>query len=96
MAGAAVTLALAAGAVTASNELLFAPMAGHGTPWKDFNWRVIPATLIFALAMDGLDKISPNLAVGIALTGFLTALLAQFGNAAAPVTNLAKALGYQK
>lgn len=93
---AAVTLAFSAGAVTAANELLFSPLAGHGTPWQDFNWRIIPATAVFALAMAGLDKISPNLAVGISLTAFLTALLAQFGNAAAPVTNLAKALGYQR
>jgi hypothetical protein len=93
---AAVTLALATGGMTAANEVLFAPLAGHGTPWKDFNWRVIPATAVFALVLDGLSKLSPTLATGIGITAFLTAMLAQFGNAAAPVVNLAKVLGYNK
>lgn len=96
MPNAAVSLALATGGVTAANELLFAPLAGHGKPWEDFNWRVIPATAVFALALDGLSKLSPTLATGLGITAFLTAMLAQFGNAASPLVNLAKVLGYQK
>jgi hypothetical protein len=96
MPNAAVTLALTTGAITGSNELLFAPLAGHGTPWKDFNWRIIPATAVFALALDGLSKLSPTLATGLGITAVLTALLAQFGNAASPLVNVAKVLGYEK
>jgi len=87
-------IVLATGAITAANELIFAPLAGHGTPWKDFNWRIIPATGLFALAMYGLESVSPKLAVGISVAALITALLSQFGNAAAPVKNIASVLGY--
>jgi hypothetical protein len=87
-------IVLAVGSITAANELLFAPLAGQGTPWQDFNWRIIPATGIFALAMAGLEKISPQLAVGFSVTALITVLFASFGKAAPPVTNLAKVLGY--
>ena len=87
-------IVLAIGGITAANELIFAPLAGHGTPWKDFNWRIIPATGVFALALYGLEQVSPKLAVGIAVTGLVTVLLAQFGKAAAPVKNIAQVLGY--
>ena len=87
-------IVLATGAITAANELIFAPLAGHGTPWKDFNWRIIPATGVFALAMYGLEQVSPKLAVGISVTALITALLAQLGKAAPPVKNIAQVLGY--
>ncbi len=85
-----------AGGITAANELLFAPLAGHGTPWQDFNWRIIPATGIFALALAGIDRISPTAGKGIAYIALITVLVSRFGNAPAPVENLSKALGYQK
>jgi hypothetical protein len=85
---------LAVGGITAANELLFAPLAGSGTPWKNFNWRVIPATGVFALAMAGLETISPQLAMGLSITALVTVLFASFGKAPPPVTNLSKALGY--
>ncbi len=91
----ATALVLAVGAITAGNELLFAPLAGNGTS-KQFNWRIIPATGVFALAMTGLEKISPRLAVGIATTALITTLFTSFGNAQSPVANIATALGYGK
>jgi hypothetical protein len=87
-------IVLAAGGVTAANELLFAPLAGEGTPWKDFNWRIIPATAVVAVAMAGLEKLSPRLAVGLSVTMLITAMTVQFGKSAPPIANIAKTLGY--
>lgn len=87
-------IVLATGGITAANELIFAPLSGHGTPWKDFNWRIIPATGILALALNGVNLLSPQLATGLAVTALITALIANFGNAPAPIVNIASALGY--
>lgn len=85
-----------AGGITAANEVVFAPLAGGGTPWKNFNWRVLPATGMLAFAISGLEKISPKLAVGLASTILVTVLFARFGNAPAPLENVTKVLGYKK
>jgi hypothetical protein len=90
--GPAADIALFTGAVAGLNEILFAPLAG-GKP--DFNWRILPATAIFALLMEGLSKLNPQLALGVSVTALLTALLGSFGKAGSPVTNLSKALGYK-
>lgn len=88
-------IVLAVGGITAANELVFAPLAtGSGAPWKSFNWRIIPATGIFALAMAGIDQVSPQLGKGIAVIALVTVLVTRFGNAPAPVENVAKVLGY--
>jgi hypothetical protein len=84
------------GGLTAANEVLFAPLAGHGTPWKDFNWRIVPATVLLAIAVSGLEKVSPKLAVGISYTALITVLFARIGNAPAPLENLAKVVGASK
>jgi hypothetical protein len=88
------SVVLATGGITAANELIFAPLSGHGTPWKDFNWRIIPATGILALALKGVEVISPHIAMGLAVTGLITALITNFGNAPAPILNIANTLGY--
>lgn len=82
------------GGITAANEVLFAPLAGNGTPWQNFNWRIIPATAVFALAMAGVDQISPTLGKGISVIALVTVLITRFGNAPAPVENISKVLGY--
>lgn len=87
-----VTLALATGAVTAANELFFAPAASGS--WRDLNWRLVPATIVWAGAVAVIGSLSPRLALGLAVTGLLTASLSSFGKASAPVVNLAKTLGY--
>ena len=87
-------IVLLVGGITAANEVLFAPLAGKGTPWQNFNWRIIPATGVFALAMAGLDQVSPTLGKGIAVIALVTVLVTRFGNAPAPVENVAKVLGY--
>jgi hypothetical protein len=89
-------IVLMVGGLTAANELLFAPLAGHGTPWKDFNWRIIPATGILALALAGLEKINATFAKGLAYIALITVLFTKFGNAPPPVENISTVLGYNK
>jgi hypothetical protein len=91
--GPAADIALATGLITMANEAIFAPIAGKGTP--DINWRLIPATAVLALLLDGLSKINSQLALGVAVTALVTAIFGSFGKAGSPVANLSKALGYQ-
>lgn len=89
---------LAAGAITAANELLFAPAHAAakgkgGQPLRDFNWRLIPATAAAALALAGLERVSPTFAVGLAWLALATALVLPLGNAPSPLANAAAALG---
>lgn len=86
-------LGLAVGGITAANELVFAPVSGNGA-LKDFNWRLIPATIVFAVALEGLSKINPQIATGIGVTALVTVLFTRVGNAPAPLENLDTLLGY--
>lgn len=79
---------LAAGMITAANELLFQPGAGY----SQFNWRLIPATAGLALALAGLEKAAPGFAVGLAWLAVFTVLVVPLGNAPTPLQNAAKAL----
>jgi hypothetical protein len=88
-------VAITVGTVTAANELFFAPVTGNGT-LNDFNWRIIPATAVFALLLNGLEKFSPILANGIGYTALITALIVPFGNAKSPIQNLNSFLGAGK
>lgn len=87
------------GGITAANELLFAPLTGHGTPWKNFNWRIVPATGVLALALAGIEQLGPagaTFAKGLATIALVTVLFVRLGNAPAPAENLATVLGYNK
>jgi hypothetical protein len=86
-------IALTVGGITAANELFFAPVTGNGA-LKSFNWRIIPATAIFAVMLNGLSQLSPKLAEGIGWTALVTVLFAPVGNAAAPAQNLDNLLGF--
>jgi hypothetical protein len=86
-------IVLAVGAITASNELLFAPMAGQKV---SFNWRIIPATAGLALALAGLEHLSAPFAVGLAWLALGAVLVVPFGNAPTPLDNAVKVLGYSK
>jgi hypothetical protein len=91
--GPAADIALVAGAVSAANEAVFAPLAGEHV---SFNWRIIPATAVFALLAEGLSLINSELALAVTVTALITVLFVPVGNAGSPVVNLSKALGYQK
>lgn len=82
---------LAAGLITAANELIFAPLEGAKVT---FNWRLIPATGALALALAGLEHAAPGFAVGLAWLSLATVLIVPFGNAPTPLENAVKALGY--
>lgn len=84
---------LAAGAIAAANEAIFAPAAGTGQPFSQFNWRLIPATAVLALMLGGLEKLSPQFAKGLAGLALLSVLVIQVGNSPSPLQNVAKTLG---
>lgn len=84
-------IVLMTGAITAGNELMFAPLAGARV---QFNWRIIPATAGLALALGGLEKIAPGFAVGLAYLGLAAVLIVPFGNAPTPLDNLVKVMGF--
>jgi hypothetical protein len=85
---------LAAGAVTLVNEAVFAPVSSGGKITADFNWRIIPATLLGALALGGLAQVAPGFALGLAGLTLLTVLIVPMGKAGSPVANASKMLGY--
>lgn len=93
-------LVLAAGGIAAANEALFAPMASGvvsaGGVAANFNWRIIPATAILALVLDGLGKLSPGFATGLAGLALLSVLMVPVGKAPTPIDNISKAFGYTK
>lgn len=84
-------IVLAVGAITAANELLFAPAAGGKV---SFNWRIIPATAGLALALAGLERLSHPFAVGLAWLSLAAVLSVPFGNAPTPLQNALKIMGY--
>jgi hypothetical protein len=83
---------LAVGGISFANELVFAPLAEGGNVRADVAgaWRIPVATTIAALALGGLERISPKLSVGLAYISLITVLFARLGSAPAPVENLAK------
>lgn len=88
-------IVLTAGAITLANEAIFAPVANHGKISEHFNWRIIPATLLGALALSGLEKIAPKFATGLAWLSLATVFIVPLGNAATPLDNALKVLGYK-
>lgn len=86
--------ALLAGAITLANEAVFAPVATGGKITASFNWRLIPATGAWALLLAGLEKLTPGFATGLAWLAVGAVVFFPLGNAPAPITSAAKALGY--
>jgi hypothetical protein len=95
MAGRTTGLVLAAGGIAVANEALFAPLAGRGTPWSNWNWRLIPATAILALALNGLEKVTPGFATGLAGLTLFATLVVPYGNANPPIQNVLKVMGFK-
>ena len=84
-------LAITVGAITAANEVLFAPMLGEKV---SFNWRILPATAGLALALAGLERIAPGFATGLAYLALATVMIVPFGNAPTPLQNINKLMGF--
>lgn len=95
-------LALAVGSITLANIWVLDPMArGHGIHTElTKGWHVIPATIVFALALGGLERIpdiGPTFAKGLGYIALITVLLtAPNQTTKAPAQNAAKILGYGK
>ena len=89
-------LILAAGAVTIANEVVFAPIAEGKHITASFNWRLVPATFLLALALNGLSEVTPGFATGLAGLTLLGAFVFQTGNAGPPISNINKSLGLVK
>ena len=87
-------IVITVGAITAANEVIFAPLLGE--KGVQFNWRIIPATAGLALALAGLERVAPDFAVGLAWLSLFTALVVPFGNAPTPLQNATEVLGYTK
>jgi hypothetical protein len=86
-------IVLVAGAITAANELLFAPAAGGAA--SSFNWRIVPATAGLAVALTGVEKLAPRFGTGLAWLTLAASLIVPAGTASSPITNISKALGYK-
>lgn len=84
---------LAAAGIAAANEAIFAPAATGRPLWKDFNWRIVPATGVAVLALAGLEQLSPPLGKGLAMIALLMVVLVPVGNAPSPVENVSKMMG---
>lgn len=81
---------LSAGAIELANEAIFAPLTGQGTPWKDINWRIVPATAVLALVLSGFEKISPDFGNVLGGLVLLSVLIIPFGKAPTPLENITK------
>lgn len=79
---------LAAGALEAANEALFAPIIFNQPPWKSFNWRIVPATAVMAVAVGLVEKIAPKFGAGLGMLVFLSVILVPYGMAPTPFENL--------
>jgi hypothetical protein len=90
--GPAADIALGVGVISALNEAVFAPAAGGSV---QFNWRIIPATAVFALLVNSLADLNPQLALGISVSALATVLIVPMGKAGSPIANVDKALGYK-
>ena len=86
-------LILAAAGIAAANEAIFAPAATGQPLWDNFNWRIVPATAVAALALAGLEQLSMPLGKGLAMLALLTVLMIPVGNAPSPIENVSKMLG---
>lgn len=84
---------LAAGALVAANEAIFAPIADHKTPWTSLNWRIIPATAVLALIIGGAEKLNAPFGKGLGMLVLLSVLVIPYGNAPSPISNIAKVIG---
>lgn len=78
---------LAAAGIVTLNEAIFIPSIEGKTLFTSFNWRIIPATALAAVALAGLEQLSEPLGKGLAVLALLSVLLYPVGNAGSPIDN---------
>ena len=86
----AAALVIAAGAIEAGNELV------NSKEDLDTIWRIIPATAILALLLEGLDKLEPGFGSGLAGLVLLSVFVIPYGNAPTPLETAASIVGNAK
>jgi hypothetical protein len=86
-------MVLAAGGIVAANEAIFVPVLSHKGVLENFNWRIVPATVVLAITLTGLEKLSPPLGKTLAGLVLLAALTIPVGNAPTPLENAGKVFG---
>ncbi|MGH3223567.1 MAG: hypothetical protein ACRDPY_33605 [Streptosporangiaceae bacterium] len=81
-----------AGALAASNEALFSPLAaGKAADWGSV-WRLVPVTAGLALGLALLEKAAPAFAVGLAWLLVGGVIVFPPGNAPSVLANVNKIL----
>lgn len=83
---------LLAGALAASNEAIFAPLAAKKPENWDAVFRLVPATAGLALGLALVEKASPEFAMGLAWLLVAGVLIFPIGNAPSILTNVNKTL----
>lgn len=83
-------MVLAAGAIVAANEAIFVPLEKHKPISQTLNWRIVPATIVLAITLTGLEKLSEPLGKTLAGLTLLAALTIPAGNAPTPLENAGK------
>jgi hypothetical protein len=81
---------LAAGGIVLANEALSA---------KDlsaFNWRIVPATVVMAAVLGGVESMAPAFGAGLGMLVLLSVLVIPYGNAPTPLESLSQIMGYSK
>ena len=80
---------IAVGAITLANQTVL-----HAEP---FDWRVPIATGLAALVLAGVERVSPELAVGIAYIALVAVLFTRLNpNVPAPIESLAAVMAGRK
>jgi hypothetical protein len=80
---------VAAGAIVLANEAIFVPIDQGGSPLKNINWRIVPATAILALMLTGIEKLAPEFGAALGGLVLVSVLVLPVGNAPTPLENLA-------
>lgn len=84
---------LAAGGLEIANEALFAPLADKTSPWTALNWRLVPATVVLAFVVGGIEKINAPFGKGLGMLVLLGVLIIPVGKAPTPLQNITKVVG---
>lgn len=87
-------LVVAAGGLAAANDVLFS--GSDGLDPANFNWKIVPATLILALLFGGLEQLAPDFAVGLAGLTLAVVLIAPMGKSGSIIDNVVKLTGTGK
>jgi hypothetical protein len=91
--GSALGYVLTAGAISAANEAVFVPIETGKSITDSFNWRIVPATALLAISLEGLDRLAPGFGKSLAVLTVIAALVLPMGNAGSPLENAAKLVG---